>query len=763
MLSKLKKLIFIFLIIVGLLPIIAQFFGLTNRPFACDFITQIVPLIFETKKMIASGVPLWSWNSFLGDNFIGANNFYVFGSPFTLICCLFPFEYIGIGVLMCLIFQYALYAIASMLYFRRMGFNYQISGLGALMYTFSSYCICAMFYFNFATGIILFPILLICIENLIDRRKFSLVLLSGLIGIMIICNFYFAALNLLGGGIYFLFRLVYSNSEKKVKRVCVYVLAVTLGVLLSSILFVPTVLCTFGSERSSVAEINLGVMDVVYFAIIKIVYILMPRLSEGTEAIYQPYSSFALYIPCIGFCFVVDYFRKNWKSWLTGLIICYLIILLSPLNIVMAIGANMFYGRWCYIILLVCILASLYVIKDNEISPKTVVSYVGISVAILLVLFFYLRRINAYFTKGIDEEVLFELAILSFGSITLILVSIFKDRLRVLYASVVLIGVSNLFIYSYLLVNRDKDGDYNQIMNNSCHRNQNDEFQYRADVSSRERNIGYVLNKGVPSQFHSVFNKSIMDLGRCFRSGTVPSISITHHRRSFNALVSVKEIIVYKGDTIPSCSSKILKNTDSYTVYENADFIPIGFAYDSFITEEDLKLQIGGIDYEKPENNQDVGLGMLQTLVVSKENASELRRHLMETKEIDFGASLDSVVNSRKKYTAVDFVGDTKGFTAHIDNRSGHSMVYFFSVPNDPGFTARLDGNRELKIYRANLGMMAVVVPPGNHSIDFRYVTPGLKIGALLSLIGLIISAWIVIQDRKRKTPKAENVNVIEQ
>lgn len=705
--------------------------------------------------MIASDVPLWSWNSFLGDNFIGANNFYVLGSPFTFICCLFPYEYIKLGILICLILQYVFYAVASMLYFRRMGFNNQISGLGALMYTFSSYCICPLFYFNFAIGIILFPVLLICIENLIDRRKFYIVALSGLTGIMILCNFYFAALNLLGGGLYFLFRLIYGDTAKKLKLVGIFVISLILGVLLSSVLFVPTVLCTFGSERSSFAEVNLGIIDIVYFAIIKIVYILMPRLSEGTEAIYQPYSSFALYIPCVGFCFVIDYCRKNWKSWLTGLIICYLIILLSPFNIIMAIGANLFYGRWCYIILLMCILASLHVIKDNKLSTKAVISYVGISGVILLVLFLYLYRINAYFVNGIDEVVFLELALLSLGSITLIMTSVFKDRMKILYVGIVMVGVSNLFIYSYLLVNRDKDGDYNQILNNSYPRNQNDKFQYRTYVSSRERNIGYVLNKGVPSQFHSVLNKSIMDLGRCFRSGTVPSISITHHQRSFNALVSVKEIIVYQGDTIPFPSLKILKNTDSYKVYENADFIPMGFAYDSFITEEYFKLQIGEIDYEKPENNKDVGLGMLQTLVVSKEKASELRKYLKETKEIDFGASLDSVVNSRKKYTTVDFVGDTKGFKTHIENRSGHSMVYFFSVPNDPGFTARLDGNRELKIYRANLGMMAVVVPPGKHSIDFRYVTPGLKIGALLSLIGLIISACIFIQERKRNTTKA--------
>lgn len=229
------------------------------------------------------------------------------------------------------------------------------------------------------------------------------------------------------------------------------------------------------------------------------------------------------------------------------------------------------------------------------------------------------------------------------------------------------------------------------------------------------------------------------DFNRLYRSPKNPYITISHHRESFDALTSVKDIIVYDGENFPFIPKKVIEQKYGYTIYENDHYIPIGFAYDSFITEENFVRQQGEIDYTTPEQNKDYGVGLLQTLVIPNEDASELGRYLTEKATIDFNARLDSVVNLRRAHTAVNFEGNTTGFKADIINKSKRPMVYFFSVPNDPGFTATLDNSQQLKIYRANLGMMAVVVPPGPHSLNFHYLTPGLKSGAWLSLLGFLI------------------------
>ena len=47
-----------------------------------DFLTQQIPFMLESKRCLLSGTPFWSWNTFLGANFVGSYSFYVYGSPF---------------------------------------------------------------------------------------------------------------------------------------------------------------------------------------------------------------------------------------------------------------------------------------------------------------------------------------------------------------------------------------------------------------------------------------------------------------------------------------------------------------------------------------------------------------------------------------------------------------------------------------------------------------------------------------------------------
>jgi hypothetical protein len=60
-----------------------------------------------------------------------------------------------------------------------------------------------------------------------------------------------------------------------------------------------------------------------------------------------------------------------------------------------------------------------------------------------------------------------------------------------------------------------------------------------------------------------------------------------------------------------------------------------------------------------------------------------------------------------------------------------------------PGWRAYLDGH-EVSIYRANLAFRAVHVPKGNHSVAFVYRPLSFYIGCCLTVIGLLISFFIL-------------------
>lgn len=752
-----KKLIIIILLIsiVGLLPVALCMWGVIGGKFSCDFVAQIIPLTIEAKKMMLSGMPMWSWNSFLGDNFIGANNFYVVGNPFTLICSLFPYEHIGNGVLLCLVLQNLGYGIAAMLYFRRMGFADELARIGALMYAFSTFCVIGIFYFNFASGFILFPILLICLEDLLERKGYSVLKLAIVVGLAMIVNFYFAALSFIGAGLYFIVRLCYAPLRGKWRIFGSACAALLIGMMLSAIIFVPTVLCSMGSARNVTGSFEVGLFSIAVQGLMRLSYLLIPRFTEGFAELYSASASHSMYVPLVGCTFMLYYIFTHRRNWLSVLLVGCMFILLSPLNIIFSLGANPIYVRWGYIFILFAILATLYEVKEHGFSIHRMrLLIVGITVGagILLVLLRY--ALHCFANEGGVSLVALEYAVFVFANVWLYCILSSNNFVSKLQTGVVGVGVVSLFIYSCLLVHREADSSINLILRSGIERSADDTFRYRTDVSGTERNIGYAINAAVPRQFHSILNKSVVELGACFRHSTSPNMIVTHHRESFAALTSVKDVIVCKGDSLPFPSNTVLKKTPNYTTFRNEHYIPMGYAYDSFISESEFKRQLGAIDYDAPENNNDVGVGLLQTLVVADGDAPQFKKYLKEAQTVNFEAPLDSVVNRRRMNTAVNFVGNTTGFKATINNESNRPAVYFFSVPNDSGFTAWMDGNTRLQIYRANLGMMAVVVPQGRHAIEFRYLTPGLKLGAWLSLLGLIVVAVMIGYDYSNTRPK---------
>jgi hypothetical protein len=70
-------------------------------------------------------------------------------------------------------------------------------------------------------------------------------------------------------------------------------------------------------------------------------------------------------------------------------------------------------------------------------------------------------------------------------------------------------------------------------------------------------------------------------------------------------------------------------------------------------------------------------------------------------------------------------------------------------APRAPGWTATLDGQR-VPLIEVNLGAMAVAVPDGEHEVRWRYQPPGLVVGAVLTLAGLLACGMLVFAGRRR-------------
>lgn len=89
------------------------------------------------------------------------------------------------------------------------------------------------------------------------------------------------------------------------------------------------------------------------------------------------------------------------------------------------------------------------------------------------------------------------------------------------------------------------------------------------------------------------------------------------------------------------------------------------------------------------------------------------------------------------------------------ETKSNGNNFLFFGTTYLPAWKAYVDGN-QTKIYKANYGFMGIVVPKGNHKVEFIYEPKAFIIGKNLSLILNIILytgiiAVVVVTRRKNK------------
>ena len=80
--------------------------------------------------------------------------------------------------------------------------------------------------------------------------------------------------------------------------------------------------------------------------------------------------------------------------------------------------------------------------------------------------------------------------------------------------------------------------------------------------------------------------------------------------------------------------------------------------------------------------------------------------------------------------------------------RTGQEAFLYAAEAFYPGWRAYVDGQRT-EILRANLAFRAVKVPPGEHTILFKYVPISFYAGLVVTVIGFILSFLLILRDRK--------------
>lgn len=739
-----RNILILIIATIGMLPAL---FGTGGYFIRGDITTQMLPFVYETKRMLASGTPFWSWNTYFGDNFIGSYAYYTVFNPFTWINCLFPYKYLGLGFTLVLYLKFLICGYVAQKYLKKIGFDERLSLIGCLLYTFSSWAITNLYYYMFLEPMILFPFLLIFVERFLRKEKHGFTGLTMATFVVVAVNYYFAAVNLIAAAMYFFCRLLtmYKDWSDRFRWSVKAAGCVALGIASASVVLIPVLLQLKGSPHQTFYIDYLDIPSILD----RLFWLLYPKTTEGSSYylfLGSGCNSHAAWIAVFGILPAVLLFTKKGYGWIKWLTAIMAIIYLTPLNGIFSLFTECDYTRWAYTLTLAIIICTLYYIRDYGL-PRMKDALIYCALVYGAYLLYALA--SAYWQYGNTGENLkailvklsMDVGLVAINAISLLMICRNKVKESRRY-TVILLSVGICISVQFLMFSFHGVKEYapkHFLMSETDYFIYDEDFRREGHFCYRTnfnllRNGGWstndfalACNRPSIETFHSVQNTGILRWNEIVSDGKRRVFRPLNFVESFEALMSVKELALSSNEYRDTCVIGTKKGRiGHFTMYESDRYIPMGFAYDRYLLADSISALI------ERDSALDVPKLLLSALAVEKNDEPALSPYL-EKADIPTELSLDSLVNGRRTVCCDSFIGHTRGFDAHINLDS--TAVVFFSVLANDGFTAYID-RMPTKIYDTNLGFSSVIVPAGSHNITFRYTTPGL-------IPGLIISTFV--------------------
>lgn len=756
-----------------------------------DFDAQEIPFYQMVHDALQSGNWSWSSTTDLGSATLASYSFYLTGSPFFLLTLLFPSGAVPFLIGPIFMLKFACCALTSYLYLKRYVDNKSFAVAGGLLYAFSGFSIYNIFFFHFHEPMIIFPLLLYCVDEFMynDRRG----ILAAAVFAACTVNYYFFAGMAVFTAIYW-FMLVFTGEYKlTVKRLLLFAFEVVLGTAATAFIILPTILFINGNPRLS--SLPDGYSALAYDNPQKYWYIILsfffpPELAAQpnfTPDVNADWASVSGWLPLIGMTGVIGYLQLKKRDWLKKLILLMIVIALVPMlnSIFQLLNASIFYARWYYMLVLIMILATVKALENSETDWKRALCWSGgITAAIALLIGLMPESVlddnDVYdYTKiGLEEYlarywIYVAAAIFSLAAFAFILSRFRKSPKRLAFAVIIGTTVITLLSSTYIIETGNRlDGGNNafirkNLIGASDSLKLKDIKNVRSDFMGSIDNAGMYLNIPSIQAFHSVVTTSIMDF--------YESIGITRDVNSepdtdyygLRGLFSCRYLFCDKSEKFEDKDGKTkmpgwsyLTKTHSYKVYQNDYFVPMGFIYDSFITEDEFK--------EIEENYKSEAL--LKSLVLSGEDALKFsaltgysekdikaieKDKSAKLKDKKFKSKTDDYLYGKynyfddckklKKNSCYYFSYNNEGFSAKINNSDKGSLV-FFSVPYNEGWSAYVNGKKS-DIIKSNIGFMSVYVEGNKESdIEFKYNPPAFRTGIIItSVCGIIFVIYVLL------------------
>lgn len=727
-----------------------------------DYSMQSIPFVYRIYDAVHSGQLNWDWSTGLGSQFLSSYAYYNLFSPFTLLYFLFPRSFLIYAITIVSALKYGVGSMFAYFYIKRFVKNKHFAVIGGFIYMLSSFSAYNLI-FHFADVFALFPLLLIALEELCINKRRGVFALTVLM--MALTNYYFFFGQAVFCVIYYFVRC--RELGWSWKRFFSVAAEALIGVCMAMAVLVPVAMALLSSSKATATlSDNLLVYDTVYYylRLLQSAFMLpdtfyFVSLFPAAGDVY-PYGtlggSVAAYLPLFSAAGVISYmFAKKHKAWENILLaVCVLMAAVPVLNQVFSAFNSGYYARWFYMPLLVAAMISVKAL-DEDISFKPGIIFCGAVVGFLLIYHFLFRSEETIVEYTHTSNAFFSSAqnLLHFGITILCLVCLIivvrqqhtKDFIPKLY---IFTAVSVYMVFGIMAYNLVATiPDVSALVDiYSFDEDLPDYVDTSERISSNEDGKNINLIWGADSILH--FN-SLLDQGHdSFLKSTELfskknfSLPITSWISEICDLCSVK----YHFFSISRTPDNIeyLGDFGEWQVYENENYIPMGFVFDEVISEE----QFSALDMEISDKRR----LLMKYLVV--ENPDDFADILPQGD--DFAAISDEeyaeLIEQRRSVCCTNLVKTTNGLTADIS--LDRENIVFFSASYNDGWRAYVDGE-ETEVICVDNGLIGVRAGEGQHSIELSYTVKGFKEGCIISCVGAAAFVVYAVLHKKRRAAEA--------
>lgn len=772
-----------------------------------DFNVQQIPFYSLAHDSILSGNVKWSYLTDLGANFVGSYSFYLLTSPFFLITLLLPSGAVAYAFGPLLILKLGCASLCAYIYLRRYVFDKRFAVIGGILYAFSGFSIYNIFFFHFHEAIIIFPLLLAAVDEFMNTRRKGVVAVAVFAACVL--NYYFFLGQVVFVAIYWFIKVISKAYRFDIKSFFNLAFECIIGVGMACVVLIPSVLAIIDNSRLS--EFLTGYNGIVYSNSQRYMHILsslffppdIPARANFTPDSNAKWSSVAAYLPLFSMTFVIGFMQMYKKSWLKRIMTVLFIMASVPiLNSAFQAFNGCFYTRWFYMLTLMmalCTVISLENIRDYD-YKRPLRWTIGITLCIALAIGFMVKEkysvgdITIY-GFGLEEDpvrfwIYAGIAVVSLAALSIILKLCKNNKNLFIRATAAALAVV-VIAYSTVIVQLGKseadEADYftiNYALNQGKDLHIDDVYDVRSDFYSAMDNIGMYWKIPNIQAFHSIVPGSVIDFYNCV--GTERNVASRPEAEYYGlrGLLSVKYLFDTECDNVSFINEDgktlmpgwtYIDTQNGFDVYENEHYVPMGFMYDKFICNEefynlsnDVKhlalMKAMVLSQDQMKKYADItGYTDGQYMSLNAQYVPDKPQRAVYPKYENYNS-----ITTEFQYTQSDYYKDCEerretscssfeytkdGFKAQITN-DGEDNLLFFSVPYDDGFTAYVNGEKA-EIEKVSIGFMAVRIEGHKTSnIEFKYTTPGLFLGFIISCAAAFIFMIYLIVNKGFKAEK---------